>query len=135
MLGVIQLISEYSELVNRTSYRMSTVTNLSDQQVQTFIDSRVEWLRRFLYRCVPWYHYHSLVLRLTSWLTQAVHLSKAVVRRSNSPPESLHHVHVLVRFVNLLIEPRVRSLDLSSMPKVLTYNNNNNNNNQLAFRH
>ena len=56
---------------------------------------------------------------VTSWLTQAVHMSKAVVRRSNSPPESLHHVHVLVRFINLLIEPRVRSMDLSSMPKVL----------------
>ena len=119
MMGVVQLISEYSETVNRTSYKMSTVTNLSDQQVQSFIDSRVEWLKRFLYGCVPWYHYPSLVLRLTAWLTQAVHLSKAVVRRSNSPPESLHHVHVLVRFVNLLIEPRVRSLDLSSMPKVL----------------
>ena len=119
MMGVVQLISVYSEMVNKTSYRMSTMTNLSDQQVQAFIDSRVEWLKRFLYSCVPWYHYPSLVLRLTAWLTQAVHLSKAVVRRSNSPPESLHHVHVLVRFIHLLIEPRVRSLDLSSMPKVV----------------
>ena len=54
-----------------------------------------------------------------TWLTQAVHLSKAAVRRSNSPPESVHRVHVLVRFVNLLIHPRVRVMDLATMPKVL----------------
>ena len=54
-----------------------------------------------------------------AWLTQAVHMSKAAVRRSNSPPESVHRVHVLVRFVNLLIHPRVRVMDLATMPKVL----------------
>ena len=56
---------------------------------------------------------------MVSWLTQAVQTSKAVVRRSNSPPESVHHVHVLVRFVHLLIHPRVKHIDLSSLPKVI----------------
>ena len=60
-----------------------------------------------------------LVDRILSWLTEAVHVSKAVVRRSNSPPESVHHVLVLVKFVNLVIHPRVKVIDLSSMPKTL----------------
>ena len=119
MKGVIKLISLYSEEVNKVSYRMSTVSNLPDQTVQIFIDCRVEWLKVLVYSSVPWYHYPTLVDSITRWLTQAVHMSKAVVRRSNSPPESLHHVHVLVRFIQLLIEPRVRRMDLSSMPKVL----------------
>ncbi len=68
---------------------------------------------------VPWYRYQRLVEKLITWLTQAVHLSKAAVRRSNSPPESVHKVHVLVRFVNIIIHPRVKIMDLSTMPKVL----------------
>lgn len=113
------MISVYSEMVNKTSYRMSTVNNAPDHIVLMFIDSRVEWLKKFLYSEIPWYHYQSLVDRVTTWLTKAVHMSKAVVRRSNSPPESLHHVHVLVRFINLLISGRVSVMDLASMPKVL----------------
>lgn len=54
MMGVVQLISQYSEMVNRTSYRMSAVNNVPDHMVQMFIDSRVDWLKRFLYSEIPW---------------------------------------------------------------------------------
>ena len=60
-----------------------------------------------------------MVEKILTWLQEAVHLSKAVVRRSNSPPESVHYVHVLVKFVHLIIHPRVKCVDLSAMPKVL----------------
>ena len=31
----------------------------------------------------------------------------------------MHHAHVLVRFVHLVVHPRTRSIDLSTLPKVL----------------
>jgi len=119
MMGIVQLISVYSEMVSEKSYRMSSLSSLSDVRVQEFVDTRVEWIKSFVFSAVPWYKYEYLVEKILSWLTQAVHMSKAVVRRSNSPPESVHHVHVLVRFVNILVHPRVKNMDLSTMPKVL----------------
>ena len=138
MTGVVRLISSYSDMVSNTSYLMSNNTTVhSDVKIQEFIDSRIDWIKTFVFTgkllnnsncqlhlylpfaAIPWYYYQLMVERLVSWLTQAVQTSKAVVRRSNSPPESVHHVHVLVRFVHLLIHPRVKHIDLSSLPKVI----------------
>merc|ERR1740128_6590 len=113
------MIAMYSEQLTQTSYKMSSDSSVSDARVQQFVDSRVNMIKNHVFSAVPWYRYQGLVERLIAWLTQAVHLSKAAVRRSNSPPESVHKVHVLVRFVSIIIHPRVKSMDLSTMPKVL----------------
>lgn len=125
LTGVIGFIETCTESVTQKSYWISTHPPVSgnldyaEKRAGDYIDKAVDWLRTYLFTSVPWYHYQGLVDLFITWLTKAVHLSKAIFRRSNSPPESVHHAHVLVRFIHLVIHPRVKSLDLSTMPKVL----------------
>lgn len=122
--ALVQHISDCSTIVTQRSYWLATHplqgdTAGAERRAGIYIDRVVDWLRGQLFSHVPWYHYQTLVELFISWLTAAVHQSKAIYRRSNSPPETVHHAHVLVRFVHLVVHPRVRALDLSSLPKVL----------------
>jgi len=123
--GVVGFIESCTEAVTRRSYWISTHPPVSgsleyaEKRAGDYIDKAVEWLRTYLFTSVPWYHHQSMVDKFIAWLTKAVHLSKAILRRSNSPPESVHHAHVLVRCIHIIIHPRVKNLDLSAMPKVL----------------
>ena len=49
MMGIVQLISVYSEKVSEKSYRMSSLSSLSDVRVQEFVDTRVEWIKSFVF--------------------------------------------------------------------------------------
>jgi len=122
--SVVRYISNCSALVTAHSYWLSTHhlandSGAAERRANTYIDKAVEGLRAHLFSLVPWHHYQALVDLFMAWLTQAVHQSKAIYRRSNSPPETVHHAHVLVRFVHLVVHPRLRCLDLSTLPKVL----------------
>ena len=121
---MVRYISNCSALVTAHSYWLSTHhlandSSAAERRANTYIDKAVEGLRAHLFSLVPWHHYQALVDLFMAWLTQAVHQSKAIYRRSNSPPETVHHAHVLVRFVHLVVHPRLRCLDLSTLPKVL----------------
>ena len=121
---MVRYISNCSALVTAHSYWLSTHhlandSGAAERRANTYIDKAVEGLRAHLFSLVPWHHYQALVDLFMAWLTQAVHQSKAIYRRSNSPPETVHHAHVLVRFVHLVVHPRLRCLDLSTLPKVL----------------
>ena len=122
--SVVRYISNCSALVTAHSYWLSTHhlandSGAAERRANAYIDKAVEGLRAHLFSLVPWHHYQALVDLFMAWLTQAVHQSKAIYRRSNSPPETVHHAHVLVRFVHLVVHPRLRCLDLSTLPKVL----------------
>ena len=121
--SVVRYISNCSAIVTAHSYWLSTHhlandNGAAERRSNAYIDKAVEGLRAHLFSLVPWHHYQALVDLYMAWLTQAVHQSKAIYRRSNSPPETVHHAHVLVRFVHLVVHPRLRSLDLSTLPKV-----------------
>ena len=49
----------------------------------------------------------------------SAHVQSSCQKIQLSTKESVHHVIVLVRFVSLLIHPRVKTMDLSTMPKAL----------------
>ena len=36
-----------------------------------------------------------------------------------SSPQSIHEIQVIVRFLRLAVHPRIKALDLSTMPKML----------------
>jgi len=120
--GVVAYISTCTSMVTAHSYWLAAhggETPAAERRAGGYIDKAVEGLRAQLISVVPWNHYQALVDLFMVWLTQAVHQSKAIYRRSNSPPETVHHAHVLVRFVHLVVHPRLRSIDLSTLPKVL----------------
>ena len=122
LAGVVDQVRLCSDLVTSRSYRIVTEPGAGDaaeRRAGQYIDRVVEGLRAHLFSLVPWCHYQALVDLFMAWLTKAVHQSKAIYRRSNSPPETVHHAHVLVRFVHLVVHPRLRMLDLSALPKVL----------------
>jgi hypothetical protein len=123
--GVVRFIGDCSGLVTARSYWLASHlapgdgAEAAERRAAVYIEQAVEWLRSHLFGQVAWHHYQALVDLFMAWLTQAVHQTKAIYRRSNSPPETVHHAHVLVQFVHLVVHPRVRSLDLSTLPKVL----------------
>jgi len=119
--GVGNYVDMYSKGVVKQSYKMSLRSNLeaSDKHASQWVDTQVEWLQNLLFSHTPWYKFQVLVDALSSWLSQAVLNSKAIFRRSNSPPESFHQIHTIVRFVNLIIHDKVICLDLSKLPKML----------------
>jgi len=124
--GICDFIDKKSQVVARKSYFMSQRSlpgemglEQAEKRGGEFVDSFVQWLQTLLFTSVPWYHYQSLVDVFLCWLTKAVQQSKAIYRRSNSSPECIHKVHVLVRFVHLVVHPRVRTLDFSKLPKIL----------------
>eukprot|EP00088_Acartia_fossae_P007358 TRINITY_DN13457_c0_g2_i2.p1 TRINITY_DN13457_c0_g2~~TRINITY_DN13457_c0_g2_i2.p1 ORF type:complete len:505 (+),score=59.58 TRINITY_DN13457_c0_g2_i2:37-1515(+) len=90
-----------------------------DKHASQWVDTQVDWLQALLFSHTPWYQFQILVDTITAWLSQAVLNSKAIFRRSNSPPESFHQIHTIVRFVNLIIHEKLKSLDLSKLPKML----------------
>ena len=50
MTGVVRLISSYSDMVSNTSYLMSNNTTVhSDVKIQEFIDSRIDWIKTFVF--------------------------------------------------------------------------------------
>ncbi|XP_023336237.1 uncharacterized protein LOC111707369 [Eurytemora carolleeae] len=117
--GVCDYVDRYSRGVVRTSYNISLRPEEGEKCAVQWVDSQVEWLQNHLFSHTAWYQFQDLVDILISWLSKAVLHSKAIFRRSNSPPESFHQIHTLVRFVQLIIHPGVKSLDLSILPKML----------------
>jgi len=118
--GVENYVDLFSAGVVRKSYLLSLRTDEGGEKFAVqWVDKQVVWLQTFLFSHTPWYQFQALVDILVSWLSQAVLNSKAIFRRSNSPPESFHQIHTLVRFVQLIVHSRVKSLDLSILPKML----------------
>ena len=49
MSGVVELIALYSERVTDSSYRMSNIPSLSDVKVQEYVDTKVDWIKTFIF--------------------------------------------------------------------------------------
>ena len=49
MSGVVELIAQYSERVTDSSYRMSNIPSLSDVKVQEYVDTKVDWIKTFVF--------------------------------------------------------------------------------------
>ena len=49
MSGVVELIAQYSDRVTDSSYRMSNIPSLSDVKVQEYVDSKVDWIKTFIF--------------------------------------------------------------------------------------
>jgi len=118
--GVCKYVDLFSQGVVKRSYKISVSSEEGGEKYAAhWVDTQVEWLQTLLFTHTPWYQFQPLVDILVAWLTQTVLHSKAIFRRSNSPPDSFHQIHTLVRFVQLIVHPRVRALDLSILPKIL----------------
>jgi len=118
--GVRNYVDIYSKGVVKHSYNISLRQECGgDKHASQWVDTQVDWLQNLIFSHTPWYQFQMLVDNITQWLSQAVLNSKAIFRRSNSPPESFHQIHTIVRFVNLIIHEKVKSLDLSKLPKML----------------
>ena len=46
---MVELIAQYSERVTDSSYRMSNIPSLSDVKVQEYVDSKVDWIKTFIF--------------------------------------------------------------------------------------
>ena len=49
MSGVVELISQYSDRVTDSTYRMSNTPSLSDVKVQEYVDTKVDWIKTFVF--------------------------------------------------------------------------------------
>jgi len=118
--GICNYVDLFSRGVVKKSYKMSlSCDDGGDSSVMVWVDEQVNWLQNQLFSHTSLQQFQTLLNALVHWLSKAVLQSKAIFRRSNAPPESFHQIHTMVRFVRLIIDQRVRCLDLSVLPKIL----------------
>ncbi len=121
------LVIEHAKRVSADSYLVATSLGeedcdlqMAERRASDMMDANVEAMEKVLRSHTPASLRQKLADAVLRALSAAVQGSKALYRKMNaSSPESVHEMHVIVRYVKLVAGEEVSTLDLSKLPKML----------------